>query len=201
MSKPFLIVGIGRSGTVFLQRTMDKSKRWHVKHEAKTDLKHVWIPPQPSRIQLIQRRFNRQEYYGEVNWLLLYHSEHMKLGQRGIIFRDPVEVWISLCNMWGSARRANRLIYHFYPFYRQLASLAASGRYHIISFRQMTTSGKYLRRVLNDFGINDVEITPEMLKKKIHATTIPRYNSLADLSSATRAEVLRWKKIVERWLD
>ena len=201
MSKPFLIVGIGRSGTVFLQQIMDRSKRWHVKHEAKTDLKHVWIPPEPSRIQLIQRRFNREENYGEVNWLLLYHIDRMKLGQRGIIFRDPVEVWISLCNMWGSARRANRFIYHFYAFYRQLESLAASGRYRIISFKQMTTSAKYLKRVLDDFGINDVEITPELVKTKVHTTTIRRYNSLADLSSATRAEVLRWREIIERWLD
>jgi len=201
MSKPFLIVGIGRSGTLFLQQIMDKSKCWHVKHETKTDLKHVWIPPQPSRIQLIQRRFNRQENYGEVNWLLLYHIEHMKLGQRGIIFRDPVEVWISLCNMWGSARRANRLIYHFYPFYRQLAHLAASGGYRIISFKQMTTNVKYMQRLLNDFGINDVKVTPEMMKTKIHATTTLRYNSLADLSHSTRKEVLRWREIIERWLD
>jgi len=201
MSKPFLIVGIGRSGTLFLQQIMNKSKLWNVKHEAKTDLKHVWIPPEPSRIKQVERRFYREEYYGEVNWLLLYHIDRMKLERRGLIFRDPVEVWISLCNMWGSARRANRFIYHFYAFYRQLEFLANSGRYRIISFKRMTTDTKYLAGVLNDFGIKDVRIKREMIKTKIHPTTIRRYNSLADLSSATRAEVLRWKKIIERWLD
>lgn len=201
MSKPFLIVGIGRSGTLFLQQTMNESKRWHVKHETNTDLKHIWIPLQPSRVQLVQQRFNREECYGEVNWLLLYYIEHMKLGQRGIIFRDPAEAWISLCNLWGSVERANKFIHHFYPFYRQLAHLASTGRYRIISFKQMTTNAKYLKGVLHDFGIDDVEITPEITKTKIHATITRRYNSLTDLSHATRKEVLRWREIIERWLD
>lgn len=203
MPKPFLIIGVARSGTLFLQQVMNKSKRWHVRHETEGDRDNIWVLPSHARIQQVEKRFYQVGYYGEVNWLMLYHINRMRLGHRGIIFRDPVEVSLSLCNLWGLPNQEERLnrLYRFYSCYRQLEFLAETGDYHIISFKRMTTDIEYLTGILHDFGIDDIEITPEMIKTKFNATKINRYNSLADLIQPARTEVLRWRKIIERWLN
>jgi len=200
MFNSFAITGIGRSGTKFLATIMDNSPTWNVRHETDGDQFQVWNPPEAKYIKIVQKRFERNNY-GEVSWWLMQLIGQLQLHRKGLIFRDPAECWISICNRRKSEYRANIYLYHMYPQYRKLAEMAGSGLYRIISFKRMTTDVGYLTDVLHYFGIDDVKITPEMIKTKIHVVKNYGYNSLEDLSRRGKEEVLLWRKIIQNWLD
>lgn len=199
----FLITGMPRSGTRFLSKIMNKSKKWRVIQEVKGEQIYPWVPPDQSirsYVKIVKNRFEQMgEYYGEISWYLLNIIDILPLQYKGLIIRDPVEIWISIMNK--SSVRAGKKLYHFYPFSRRMESLAATGSYHIISFKRMTTDKDYLDSVLRKFGIDDVEITDEILVPKYNIGQKKTYKSLDDFDAKTRTEVLQWKEIIGRWLD
>ena len=182
----FLITGMGRSGTRFLAETMNLSKKWTVMHEpgGPGDLRR--------RAEEIQKRLDR-DYYGEVNSLLRFVSDELKVEKRGLILRSPVDLWFSITtwharqkHRWpGDLADMKRTIPH-------LLDLALSGHYRPIFFESMISSDFYLQNILADFGIDDVEITPEILKKKINQN-LPgvRRTAWKDFNVETRLEIQR----------
>jgi len=180
----FLITGMGRSGTRFLAETMNLSKRCTVEHEPGG--------PMDARQQAgeVQKRFDH-DYYGEVNSLLRFVSDDIKVDKRGLILRSPIDLWFSITT-WHAQQRhkwpgdladMKRTIPH-------LLNLAESGRYRVIYFEQMVSDEGYLRDIFTDFGIHDVEITPELLKKKINQSpSNARRATWADFGVRTRLEI------------
>jgi len=170
----FLITAMGRSGTKFLATTMNKSKTWTVKHEPDglNDLN--------SSIPQIQKRFNRN-YYGEINGILGLRADELIVEKKGVILRDPAEIWLSIANrrpkkQWGAnIEYLKKVIF-------KLLYYSMKKEYKVISFKEMTGDKNYLDSIIKYFGIQDVEVTDEVLNTKINATKKRKYSSMKEFS-------------------
>jgi len=193
----FLITAMGRSGTRFLQTVMDKSEKWEVKHEAGFPI----IPPE-HELKKIQERFNNEtrlyHHYGEVNSLLRYMIGDLKVNKKGIIIRDPVEVWISLANRKHSKTWFSVLT-DYETTIQEFRELRRDNRILIIDFKKMTTNRDYLSTLLKFYGIDDVKISGGLIKKKMNKTEKFYYSSLKDFNEHIRNRVLRLRDEVMSW--
>jgi hypothetical protein len=110
---PFFIVGLGRSGTKFLQDLLSKSDNINVYHEfrwdfdalvnAYWDTSNAYKYIQKKRLLVMAWRilFSRGKIYGEVNSLLRYHVEPLQNILNAQVFhlvRDPRDVVRSIMN-------------------------------------------------------------------------------------------------------
>ena len=191
----FLITGMGRSGTRFLAETMNLSKKWTVMHEpdGPMDMR------QP--IEKIKGRFNRN-YYGEINSHLRFCADQIEVEKRGIILRNPIDLWFSITT-WHAHKKQRwpqdlasmkRVVPH-------LLKLAESGRYRVIFFDRMISDVEHLRDIFADFGIDDVEITAEILGKKTNqAPAHVRRTTWDDFSTETRREITRLNDMYFGWI-
>ncbi|MHA1395738.1 MAG: hypothetical protein ACTSRZ_19735 [Promethearchaeota archaeon] len=173
--KNFLVTAMGRSGTKFLSTVMNQSKVWTVGHEPKkaNDLK--------IDILHIQKRFN-QDHYGEVNSYLRYKVDEIKVAKKGVILRDPAEIWLSIANRHPKERwkvdledlekSIIRLLYY-----------STKKEFLSISFKLMIQDKDYLDEILKYFGIKDVNITDEILNTKINATKEYKFHSIEQFNS------------------
>jgi len=193
----FLITAMGRSGTRFLQTVMDKSKVWEVKHEPG--------PPvilAEHELKNIQKRFNSETkkygYYGEVNSLLRYAIGKLEVDEKGIIIRDPVEVWVSIANRRHSKTWLSALI-DYEATIQEFRELRKNGRIPIIDFKKMTTDKNYLSTLLKFFEIDDVKIGNGLIKKKMNKTEKFHYSSLKDFDEHIQNRILRLRDEVMSW--
>ena len=190
----FLITGMGRSGTRFLAETMNLSERWTVGHEPGG--------PMDARRQAgeVQKRFDRN-YYGEVNSYLRFYADQIEVEKRGVILRNPIDLWLSITT-WHAHKKQRwsqdlagmkRAIPH-------LLKLAESGRYRVILFDRMISNVEHLRDVFADFGIDDVEITEEMLRAKVNAAPAHIKRTTWDSFNAkTWQEIVRLQSMYIEW--
>jgi hypothetical protein len=178
---------------------MNRSKVWTVLHEAGRwqDMRR----PLPE----IQRRFNR-DHYGEVNGYLVLKIDKLGVEKRGIILRNPADLWLSITT-WHSQEkwRRNRLQKWNEDFNRimtwmpHLLRLAESGRYFVIEFERMVRSQSYLRSILRHFEIDDVKISKKLIETKINASP--------DVIKRTRLEIFKprirdsIKRLTENYLQ
>lgn len=186
----FLITASGRSGTTFLSTVMNKSSIWSVKHE-----------PQRSEklsIAQIQKRFN-QNYYGEVNPFLWFIADEIKVKKKGVILRDPIELWISKANRY----QGKNLIKHLNDleeiFLKMLFYSMKKDEYLTISFKKMTNDKNYLQSILSYFEVKDVKITEEILREKIYASTRHDYYSLEQFNNDIQSRVNNLKTKIKRY--
>lgn len=184
----FLITASGRSGTTFLSTVMNKSSIWSVKHE-----------PQRSEklsIAQIQKRFN-QNYYGEVNAFLCSIADEIKVKKKGVILRDPIELWISIANRY----QGKNLIKHLNDLeaiiFKMLYYSLKKDEYLTISFKKMTNDKNYLQNIINYFEVKDVKITEGILKEKINASTRHDYYSLEQFNNNIQSRVRNLKNKTE----
>ena len=193
----FLITAMGRSGTRFLQTVMDKSKAWEVKHEPGPPI----IPPD-HELKNVQKRFDsetkRYEHYGEVNSLLRYMMGQLRVDKKGIIIRDPIEVWISIANRRHSKTWLSALV-DYEATIQEFRELRRDGRILIIDFRKMTTDKDYLSSLLKFYGINDVKISGGLIRKKMNKTEKFYYSSLKDFDEGIQNRILRFRDEVMSW--
>lgn len=177
---------------MFLSNVMCLSNTWEVTHEP-AGPRDQWLS-----ITEIQKRLNR-DHYGEVNSWLCFKARQLSVHKLGVIFRDPAEVWISIAN------RKPRKQWH-----RQLALLR--GSYHelvqlveqqaiAISFRRMTTDINYLHSLLEQFGIVDVEISPNLLTNKINATRNPTYDTIFDFDDSIAQQIEETRSIIQEYIE
>ena len=159
---------MGRSGTKFLAENMNKSKKWTVLHEGGKyhDLKRS--------TEEIQKRFN-WEYYGEVNGYLRFVIDKIECGKKGIILRNPIDLWLSITSHHNQKKWTcglKKKWYSDFKYLRQaiplLLKLAESGNYYVISFERMVTELEYLKAIFEHFEIDDVDVNDEMLKTRIN---------------------------------
>lgn len=164
----FGITGMFRSGTKFLADNMDRSKVWTVHHER---LGSKMTPARLKEIAMLVRRGN----YAEVNYKLLPHITSLPFKRRGVVFRDPKAVWLSITSWrvqrgtFGPKRiRADLgIVERYMP---RMFKLVERGGCRAIDFERMTTERDYLEELLRYFGVDDVEVTGEMVRTKIHST-------------------------------
>lgn len=164
----FLISGSGRTGTRFLSTIMGRSKIWKVFHE-----------PYPKGIEnnelkdleLVQNIFNK-DYYGEVNSMRRLIFFDLKVNKRGIMVRNPYNVWISIVNWVNTANKNpddQKWVNEFNKSMQITDKAINEGIFPII-FEKLTTNIDYCNKVLNYFDINDVELSENDIKTKINST-------------------------------
>lgn len=159
--KNFVITAIGRSGTKFLANTMNLSKKWTVLHEVGYEKDMI-----PSWDKIIQKRLN-QDYYGEVSSQLRFQVRNLRVNKKGVIFRNVEDLVLSNMN-WRPERKPSLVIGIIKRGLEELIYLVEHEACFPISFEAMTSDIPYLQWILGIFGIDDVEITPEIISKKIN---------------------------------
>lgn len=184
--KNFLVVAMGRSGTKFLATNMNRSKKWTVLHEI-----GKWRDMQRS-IKEIQGRLNKN-FYGEVNGYLLHLFERLRADKKGIILRNPIDLWFSITT-WHSqaawaAKKKEKWQWDFNRLMQtvpRLLNLAESGKYFVIEFDRMVTEKEYLKNIFDYFGIDDVKVTKQMVESKINQSPLPFRTTWDDFSWKTK---------------
>lgn len=188
--KNFVITAMGRSGTRFLAENMNKSKIWTVKHEA-GNWKDMRRSPQE-----IQKRFNR-DYYAEVNGYLRFMIDDLNVEKKGIILRNPVDLWLSITTWHSQAKWRRTLQQKWAHDFNQLMAaiphmlrLAESGRYFVIDFDRMVKSRNYLKEIFKYFGVADVRVTKSMLDTRVNSTpTVIRRRTMGDFKPKIRKAI------------
>ena len=150
----FAITGLGRSGTTFLSKLMNRSQVWSVLHEPGS---HCDL------LENVQKRFG--DHYGEVNPYLVEWLEALDVTQKGVLIRNPRDVVLSTYN-----RRHKKLTHELDRIGNRLKFLdrfIERGIY-CIQFEKMTTDLEYLQSCIEHFGIQDVQCKPEDIQIKVN---------------------------------
>lgn len=189
MKNSFAISGMGRSGTLFLATMMNRSETWTVEHEPWPlyNLHEV--------MDVVHDRFD-SDNYGEVNSFLRDIFCDLGVKKKGVIRRNPADVFISICN-WEDGfieKLPEKIEFIKCSFEAVDRALEADGIYPI-AFEKLTTDPDYTNQVIADFGINDVVLTKEDLARKIHRADTNSYQGFKDLTNEQVAlfrENLAW---------
>lgn len=199
MHNSFLISGSGRSGTRFLANLMNLSETWTVLHEPHP--KYIRNNTKEN-LEVVQKVFDR-DFYGEVNSMRRYIFMDINVANHGVIIRNPFELWLSIANRKLSAKKKFNVvggrkkrgvfgvetriddpetwITELDESLHIVDDAVQRGAYPIY-FHRMTTDAKYTQKVIERFGIKDVEVTPELVKEKVNFTPNERsYNSIYDI--------------------
>jgi len=182
----FLITAMGRSGTKWLSTMMNYSKKWKVKHEPDRS----WLP-HDSLLEDIQERFDKEtkkhKRYGEVNSTLRYMASKLRVNKKGVIIRNPVDVWISLAHrrptqVWPS------VLWEYERTIKEFSMLKAMGL-KFIDFEKMIKDRKYLEAILDYFGIEDSRIKDKAFDMPLNVTEVRIYDSLDDFDKEIQDRV------------
>lgn len=133
MTNTFAITGMGRSGTKFLSNVLNQPP-FTVKHEPVPGFRPVVE---------VQNRFDRQDFYGEVNSYLRFQLLALDVDYRAVILRDPRDIFQSMYN------RGKPKLDHLNDSLYALDGLVRAG-VPVISFSCMTQDQRYLQKVLED---------------------------------------------------
>jgi hypothetical protein len=189
MKNSFAISGMGRSGTLFLATMMNRSESWTVEHEP-------WpLYNMHEVMDQVHARFDR-ENYGEVNSFLRYILLDLGVNKKGVIRRNPADIFISICN-WEDGfieELPEKIDFIKRSFEAVDRAFEADGIYPI-AFEKLTTDPDYTNQVIADFGIKDVVLTKEDLAMKIHRADTNSYQGFKDLTNEQVAlfrENLAW---------
>ena len=169
----FFITGFGRSGTTFLAKMMNKSKKWTVNHEARG-----YADMGSNNIVNIREAF-KTPFYGEVNNYLRKYIHDIEVDKIGVITRDTQDIFLSMANRReiGELRwRINGL----HEMYTKILPTIPADTY-MIEFDRMTTDKDYLQQIFLDFGIDDIDMDEIDLDRKVNGSTGKWYNTWDDL--------------------
>lgn len=163
----FVITGHGRSGTKFLSSLMNQSYEWTVLHEPGS---HELNAP----VNTVQPRFDRSNY-GEVNSYLRRILWDLNVEKRGVIYRDPKEIWISVANRSDPQAWPQKI--EKLKESMGIISHSVSKGAKLILFHKMINEKEYLQNILSFFGIGDVHVTDADLLS-VNSTISKKYTSL-----------------------
>jgi hypothetical protein len=168
--KNFLITGFGRSGTKFLSTLMNKSKIWKVAHEPNGGV--------VTKDNLL--RFN-DDYYGEVNSMMRHHFNNITVGKKGVIIRNPKDIYMSLLNRNKNDLEIFKTLDELNKYYKLFLEWVESDDIVRIDFDKMVRDVNYLTSILEEFGITDVPITTDIINKKVNINKVIKYKSFDTL--------------------
>jgi len=200
--KSFLISGSGRTGTRFLSNLMNLSEKWTVLHE-----------PHPKRtinntlekIGDIQPLFEK-DYYGEVNSMRRKILLDLDVDKKGVMVRNPFEIWLSIANRKlverrkfnvnsGRIRLGTRVVKKIDNPDKWLDELkesleitdkAIEAGIMPVYFHRMTKCVDYTKKILKHFGIEDIDVTHKLITTPVNSTPInKKYNTINDINCDT----------------
>lgn len=165
---PFLITGTGRSGTLFLAETLNRSSTWNVTHEHPNDHRYWESPTERNADELIARFGS--ESYGEVNSQLRRIAP--ALSRRGLrvyfIVRRPQDIIKSVHKARErSADQFEETLTQILPALTDVFLLKLLG-FKYFKFEEFTTNKKHLYDMASEIGVNDVPISKVDLSVKVN---------------------------------
>jgi hypothetical protein len=175
----FIITGYGRSGTKFLSSIMNKSSIWQVEHEPRGN-KDEKSTNKIHQREIISNSFNKKSY-GEVNSYLRYYINDLNVDKKGLLLRNPLDIFLSVMNRRNNINHYKEYALDIKRWYTKFEQW--SEHFDIIFFEWMTTDINYLFEVLHNFGIEDVELSNELLKKKINPNKYIKFKEFNNLPS------------------
>ena len=185
--KNFCISGSGRCGTRFLANLMNKSEIWTVHHEPGA----VGIDNYTSAdsIEMTSLRFGKN-HYGEVNSMLRRIFLHINVAKRGVLIRNPYDVYLSIANR--KQNTDSKFLDEFKESLRIVAHALADKKVKKIEFEKLVTDIEYTQEILEWFGICDIEVTKKDITTKVNFTKKEnvKYKTIKDLPPEIRKEVL-----------
>ena len=177
----FVITGFGRSGTKFLSNIMNQSKKWTVLHEPRGANDEIYKDDTKYCKKTLNPIFNNKNTYGEVNSYLRFHFEKMDVKKKGILLRNPLNIFTSIMNRKNYITRYKDFAIQIDYWYENFNRILRETEITPIIFEKITTNSHYLEQILNEFGIYDVQITNETLIKKINPNKIIKYSKFESL--------------------
>jgi hypothetical protein len=172
----FIITGMPRSGTKFLAHAMDRSKNFNVVHDhEQMKMNKLRKSDINKYISFVNNRLNK-ENYGEISGLYRIDRDSktsfdkFEANKKGIILRNPIKNIISLYNMAGMVNGEN-YVTNLPTQLKILDQIANMEDVKVIFFDQMTKDKDYLQSVIEYFGIEDVQITDDIVRKKVNERT------------------------------
>jgi len=145
--------------------------------------------------ETIQPRFN-QNGYGEVNSYLRYTARGLRVSKLGILVRDPIEVWKSIC-MRKAVTNWEEHLNDYARAIDAMAFLKDSRGATVINFHRMVTDPSYTQRMIKAFGIHDVSVTQAGVEA---ARNISRPGPRSDISSSHLVRIEGFRARVLPWL-
>jgi len=142
----FLISGLGRSGTTFLSRLMNRSRTWLVKHEAGGS---------NDSVEKFHKRLH--DHYGEVNSFPRFFFNEVQVSKKGMIIRHPMEILRSSYSRRPQLYTVERIAEGLKMIDDGIKRGATIVEFH--KFGDMD----YLQWIVRHFGIDDLQIKPNML--------------------------------------
>ena len=167
--KAFLLTGTGRSGTLFLAKTLNRSQKWEVKHESPYDHRYIDNHHDLAADEL-KDRF-RETCYGEVNSQLRRIAPALK--RRGLRVYSTVRHPRDIIKSVHAARGRTRdqfldTLYQILPALTDVFLLKLLG-VKFFKFEKFTTDKYYFLEMMNELGVEDLSISKVNLKEKINS--------------------------------
>ena len=167
--RPFLVTGAGRSGTLFLAKTLDRSKAWNVSHEHPNDHRYLESPTDLNADKLITRFGS--EVQGEVNSQLRRIAP--ALSDRGLrvyfVVRHPIDIIKSVHAARGRSRdQFVDTIKQVLPTFTDIFLLNLFG-FKCFKFEKFTTDKAYFLGMINELGVHDIDASAIDLSNKVNS--------------------------------
>jgi hypothetical protein len=182
---------------MFLANIMNLSSIWEVKHEPRGYYERDLYRDNKPLPEFTQNVFNNN-YYGEVNNVMRYYFEDLKVYKKGIIFRNRKDLILSHintawerfgeCNEVGKVNHIHKTLKMLNRYYKRNPGIIK------IEFESMTTNIYYLQDMLNEFEIYDVILDSNMFKIKKNQTYKKKYQAWQELPKEVKAEYEKYFK-------
>lgn len=190
----FLITGYGRSGTKYLADMFAKSKTWVVNHEPRMDNDEKYKGLKQTR--KIQSAFNKDKY-GEVNSYLRFHYKNLSLNKIGIILRNPIDIYLSVCNRKAPKRHQDFLM-DIYNSYIQFLNDYENKRYFFIKFENYIGKPKKVVELAKYLGVEDI-IIDDIITSRINKNKTIKYKTIKDLPKSSLLNIEKLKELEKRY--
>jgi hypothetical protein len=174
----FIITAFDYSGAEFLFNIISRSKLWTV---GRKDGNNSGF-----RILDLILDYSDKDYHCEVDACLREILHLIPVEKKGIIFRNPSAIILSIANNVGLeaiGRVAGELYYYYWQF-RNL--ITQNSKISIIDFHRMTTDILYLKQILLTFNINDVDVSEEDFKNTVDNDKFIKYKNFDELPQNIR---------------
>ncbi len=136
MAPTFLVTAHGRSGTKWLARELNRSRKWTVPHEG-------------------DGIFEGRENYGEVNSYLRHKAATIKVDKLAVIVRHPIGIARSA--YFKKPDNWKRFLGNLQADLKALDKLLSMDDTIHIDFNEMTTSQGYTQALAGKLGVTDLQ--------------------------------------------
>jgi len=191
----FLITGYGRSGTKYLSKMLNKSKKWTVLHEPRKSFDE--IDKGNKQTNIVQNVFDSNKNYGEVNSYLRFHYQKLDIGKMGIIIRNPLDIYLSVCNRKNEMQHTtylNDIVNAYENFITSYGS-----KIFFLKFEEIIGNPVKISELCAYLEISDLTKS-DFVIDKINQNKVVKYEKLDDLPKGSVSEIAKLIKI-KKWYD